>query len=86
MELLGYHSNLNPLSVLDDESIARPMRRQEMETLRGSIIRNFSMSVSGLVFRVCSTGTSGGAETFTSIWNLAIVFLSEKWLSETYLS
>jgi hypothetical protein len=44
------------------------------------------MSVSGLVFRVCSTGTSGGAGTSTSIWNLAAVFLLEKWLSETYLS
>jgi hypothetical protein len=74
MELLGYHSNLNPLSVLDNEWIARPMRRQEMEAFRSSIIRNFS------------TGISGGTGTFTSIWNLATVFLSEKWLSETYLS
>jgi hypothetical protein len=86
MDLLVDHSNLNRLSVLDDESIARPMRRQEMEALRSSIIQNFSMSVSGPVFRVCSTGTSGGARTFTSSWNFATVFLSEKWLSETYLS
>jgi hypothetical protein len=41
-----------------------------METLRSLITPNFLMFVSGLVFRVCSTSTSDGAETSTSIWNL----------------
>jgi hypothetical protein len=29
MELLGYHSNLNPLSVLDDESPTTKIRREK---------------------------------------------------------
>jgi hypothetical protein len=34
MELLGYHSNLNPLSVLDDESPTIKSRREKGDFIR----------------------------------------------------
>jgi hypothetical protein len=79
-ELLGYHSNLNPLSILDDESPTTKSRREKgglihpLEPVQGESHQGpFDWHLK----RSCDA---------TSIWNLATVFLSEKWLYETYLS
>jgi hypothetical protein len=80
MELIGYHSNLNP-----SQFSTMNRRQQKAGARREALFIHWSW-FKGSPIRVCSTGTSGGAGMSRSIWNLAIVFLSEKWLSETYLS
>jgi hypothetical protein len=80
MEFLGYHSNINP------PQFSTMNRRQQKSGARREALFVHWIRFNSSPIRVCSTGTSGGAGTSTSIWNLATVFLSEKWLSVTSLS
>jgi hypothetical protein len=80
MEFLGYHSNLNPLSVLDDESPTTKSRRE-----KGGFIRPLK-PVQGESHQGLLDWHLRRSWDVRLHWNLVTVFLSEKWLFETYLS